>query len=378
MKILPVEISKSGPGIKLADTPSGIAVTMADKGRDFKYHRNAVTLTVDLSDYERVRLSFRAREYGDEPHAPPESPFGDDVDFDGVAISEDGVSWYEIQDLRSLRSDRFTDYDIDLDAAAAACGLTFNAEFRIRFCQYDNGPVAWDGIALSDIRLEGEFTGLVLHLPMDDSGDDAVVRDAAGENDQTFIDPGGDPSTGGHSGGGAVDSALGFDGVDDCVTLTAASYRSVLAEGGDFAICMWWKTSSPDPGQTLHFLSNFAAAADSIMWYTPPGSLSVAVQFVTGESRWVAKAWPGGADDQWHHYVLTRQGTVISIYKDGELAVSDDHPENVKSLAPADRELTIGSNPTASQPSPGWADDLRIYSRGLNAGQIRAIYELKD
>ena len=293
-----------------------------------------------------------------------------------MAISADGVDWYEIQDLRNLRSDQFTDYDIDLDLAAAACGLAYNAEFRIRFCQYDNGPVAWDGIALSDIRLEGEFTGLVLHLPMDDNGDDVVVRDVASQNDQTFIDPGGDPSTGEHSGGGAVDSALGFDGLDDRITLTPWSYRSVLAEASDFAICMWWKTSSPDPAQSLHFLSNFAAAADSILWYTSPGSSSVAVQFVTGTARWVAKSWPGGADDQWHHYVLTRQGTVISIYRDAELAVSDDHPENIRALTPADRDLTIGNNPTASQPSPGWADDLRIYNRGLDADQVRQIYEL--
>ncbi len=75
---------------------------MSDPVQDFEYARNAVTLTFDLSGFEHVRLSFKALEYGDEPHAPPPGPFGDDANFDGVAVSADGVNWYEIQDLRSL------------------------------------------------------------------------------------------------------------------------------------------------------------------------------------------------------------------------------------------------------------------------------------
>lgn len=377
MNIPPTDILKDGPGIDLSDLPSGISVTMADedRGRDFRYRRNAVTLTADLSDYERVRLAFRAREYGDEPHAPPPAPFGDDANFDGVAISADGENWYEIQDLRNLTG-TFTAFDIDLDAAAAACGLAYNDAFRVRFCQFDNGPVAWDGIALSHIRLTGEYAGLLLHLPMDDDAEDAVVRDATGGHDQTFIDPGGDPNTSAHTAAGAVGRSLGYDGIDDRTTLTGPSYRPALAADQDFAICFWWRTNQPDPGQTLHFLSNFAAAASSVLCYTPPGNLSIAVQFVTGETRWVAATWPGGADDRWHHYAIVRQGTIISIYRDGQLAASDDTPENTLALAPADRDLTIGSSPTGNQAGPGWADDLRVYTRSLTAEQVQAVYQL--
>ena len=50
-----------------------------------------VTLTYDLSDYEKVRLAFEAMEFGDEPHAPPPNPFTGEADFDGVAVSADGV-----------------------------------------------------------------------------------------------------------------------------------------------------------------------------------------------------------------------------------------------------------------------------------------------
>lgn len=88
---MPLEISQAGPGIDLSDFPDDLSVKMADPVEDFEYARNAVTLMFDLVDYELVRLSFAAMEYGDEPHEPPPSPFGDDANFDGVAVSKDGI-----------------------------------------------------------------------------------------------------------------------------------------------------------------------------------------------------------------------------------------------------------------------------------------------
>ena len=130
---------------------------MSDPIEDLKYARNAVTLIYDLSGGAAFRLSFEAKEFGDEPHAPPSNPFTGDADFDGVAISVDGDTWYEIQDLRNLRSDEFTAFDIDLDAAIATWGLAYNDQFRIRFCQYGNNPAPMDGIiavlAESDSKL---------------------------------------------------------------------------------------------------------------------------------------------------------------------------------------------------------------------------------
>ena len=73
-----------------------------------------------------------------------------------MAISVDGVTWYEIQDLRNLSSDSFTAFDIDIDAAIVQWELSYNDQFRIRFCQYDNNPAPMDGIFLHNIELTGE------------------------------------------------------------------------------------------------------------------------------------------------------------------------------------------------------------------------------
>jgi hypothetical protein len=160
MAIQPTEITSDGPGIDLTNLPDGISIKMSDPVEGLKYARNAVTLIYDLTGFGMVRLAFEAMEYGDEPHAPPANPFTSDANFDGVAISTDGAAWYEIQDLRNLRSDTFTAFNIDLDAAIATWGLSYTSEFRIRFCQYDNNPAPMDGIFLHKIELTVEMVAV--------------------------------------------------------------------------------------------------------------------------------------------------------------------------------------------------------------------------
>ncbi|GEM_PF-2574689 len=118
------------------------------------FSRNEMTLAVDLRGYSNVVLSFFAREWGDEAHGPPAVPFTGSADFDGVAISDDGVAWYEVTDLRTL-TETYTEKVVDLDAAIATHGLSYTADFRIRFNQYDNYAIDNDGIGLDDVSITG-------------------------------------------------------------------------------------------------------------------------------------------------------------------------------------------------------------------------------
>ncbi|KPL11331.1 hypothetical protein AMJ85_03850 [candidate division BRC1 bacterium SM23_51] len=127
-------------------------LTMDDSVDASLSSRNELTLTIDLAVYENVVLTFWAREFGDEPNGPPPTPFTGGADFDGVAISEDGVEWYEVQDLRALGSS-YQQLTVDLDAAIATHGLSYNSAFKIRFNQYDNYAIPTDGIAIDDIEI---------------------------------------------------------------------------------------------------------------------------------------------------------------------------------------------------------------------------------
>lgn len=118
------------------------------------FSRNEATLGLDLDGYSNVVLTFWAQDTGDESHGPPPAPFVGGADFDGVAISADGTNWYEVQGLRGLPEYTYTQLVVNLDAAVAAHGLTYNRRFRVRFNQFDNYPIGLgDGITIDDVSV---------------------------------------------------------------------------------------------------------------------------------------------------------------------------------------------------------------------------------
>jgi hypothetical protein len=138
------------------DPHSGSYHLIMDNGMDSGvYSRNELTLLINLQGYNNVQLSFWMKEFGDEDEGPPPSPFIGGADFDGVAISEDGTTWYEVQGLRTANgiSSYYTQFVVDLDQAIATYGLSYNSAFRIRFNHYDNYAISTDGFAFDDISI---------------------------------------------------------------------------------------------------------------------------------------------------------------------------------------------------------------------------------
>lgn len=126
---------------------------------------NEMTVAVNLAGYTGVRLKFAAKSLNDEPHGPPSAGFLNREYFDGVAISADGLHWYEVQGLRALGSD-YQDFDINLDTAVQSAGLSYTGTFKVRFCHYDNSSAPEDGICIDDIQITGSPPlGLVLTAP---------------------------------------------------------------------------------------------------------------------------------------------------------------------------------------------------------------------
>lgn len=129
--------------------------------------RNEATLTLDLAGRTGVMLSFWAKGFNEGSHAPATNPFTNGADFDGVAISADGVTWYEVQPLRSpALTNSWQLFTVNLDTALSTYGLAYTSAFRIRFNRYGNDYIPYDGIALDDIAVTTSATGVTtLALP---------------------------------------------------------------------------------------------------------------------------------------------------------------------------------------------------------------------
>jgi M6 family metalloprotease-like protein len=142
-------------------TPHGgeYHLAMDDSVNNGTYSLNELVLTVDLSGQTGVMMGFFHRELYDENNSMPAS-FTGSHNSDGVAISDDGSTWYKIQGLTSAEGISFSykQFSVDLDSAIASAGISYTSTFQIKFQHYDNAPICdndtfcyYDGFAFDDI-----------------------------------------------------------------------------------------------------------------------------------------------------------------------------------------------------------------------------------
>ncbi|TNF52348.1 M6 family metalloprotease domain-containing protein, partial [bacterium] len=154
--------SNTGNGrvlLTLNHYPRGKYHVVMDSAVDGSYSLNELILTLDLSGKTGVLLSFFTQEFGDENHSMPAS-FTGSGNYDGVAISEDGNTWYRVVDLGiTMTNFQYSHFEVDLDAAIASAGISYDSTFEIKFQQYDNfrttpdGLSYYDGITFDEIQL---------------------------------------------------------------------------------------------------------------------------------------------------------------------------------------------------------------------------------
>ena len=116
---------------------------------------NTADLGLDLSGQQQVDLTFDWKEFSDEPHAQ-----------DGVYFSDDGGSNFtKVADLGATTTS-WQSIALDLDALAAANGLSLTETFVVRFQQYDNWTITSDGFAFDNVNVApGGSTQAYASLP---------------------------------------------------------------------------------------------------------------------------------------------------------------------------------------------------------------------
>jgi len=123
-----------------------------DVTEDTNFALNEAVFSLNLAGRKHVRLYFFQAEFGDELDALPVDPFTGHSDGDGVAISNDGNTWYTIMNAGDLDVGAAGQiFDIDLDSAVAEIrskhdpSFSYSSDFRIKFQQYDNYSYDLDG-----------------------------------------------------------------------------------------------------------------------------------------------------------------------------------------------------------------------------------------
>jgi len=146
--------ASSGAGrvlITTANSPhSGSWQMTMDSATNGTYSQNEAWLHLDLSGESQVDLDFWWKDFADETHTQ-----------DGVYFSANGGSTFvKVQDLNgaSYTDNSWNEFTLDVDALAAANGLSLSSTFVIKFQQYDNYAISTDGFAFDDIAVTTNVT----------------------------------------------------------------------------------------------------------------------------------------------------------------------------------------------------------------------------
>jgi PKD repeat protein len=162
---------------------------------------------------------------------------------------------------------------------------------------------------------------------------------------------------------GIVGQAAAFDGTEGGARL-AVDHQYFLDDLAELSIAFWARKNAP------------AAAEEVILKHT---SYRLRVNAsgcrgdVYGENDSVSLSADGlaNADTEWHLYVLTYDGAVVTLWLDG-IAV-ESAPFTGRVARNVDRAVQIGGDPWGAA-FDGQIDEVRIYDKALSGTEIADLY----
>jgi len=113
--------------------------------------RNIIYTNFDFSDTNNINIEFWEREWDDEAHNAPNSWTGWG-NYDVVAYTNDGSTWYEIIAEGYLNVNSFTRFEYNISEHQYFISPV-TSNFAIAFQQFDNYQLTSDGRAWDDITI---------------------------------------------------------------------------------------------------------------------------------------------------------------------------------------------------------------------------------
>ena len=228
-------------------------------------------------------------------------------------------------------------------------------------------------ITVNDVALD-----IVAYWPLDEA-DGTNVADTVGSHNGSVMG-----TAEWKPGEGKFGGAIYFDGSDGFIEVPNASdFR--FAEDESWAVSLWYKTDttqSENQGLITKGYHDTSRSNDGYWLLRTDGStFGFASRPGSGNTPRVQISSDSGimhSDDQWHHFVVTRDGPLeeIRMYVDGQLTQHDASGTNQGMWAMGDNDdpLVIGNH--RNRYTPGWFDDIAIWKGyALTDTDVTAISE---
>ena len=202
-------------------------------------------------------------------------------------------------------------------------------------------------------------TDLVSYYKFDENAASTTVADAKGSNDLTSSTN----TSNLYYSSGIINSAFDFNGTSDLINGTFSQSFSSLS----YSFWLAWDDSGTS---NLQVLLESETTAKGLV-YTGSGSTdSIAVRLNTTLSDALFESAIPNAN--FHHYVITWDGTNVRLYVDGSEHTSS--PISRAWSSPTFSSLNIASRSGGSLYLDGKIDEVGIWSRALTSTEVTELY----
>lgn len=158
--------------------------------------------------------------------------------------------------------------------------------------------------------------------------------------------------------------SMEFDGTDDEVAFASASSGPLNDIGtGDFTVSVWGNATTKADYGTL--IGNWSTNG-LIMWRV--ATSNVFECYIGGDGFTTTYTIP--FDDTWHHYLIKRSGTDVTVYVDGVSVATGTSSATLASGAIS----YIGNQPHNSRRWSGKISNPSIYNYAFSENQVLTIY----
>jgi len=271
--------------------------------------------------------------------------------------------------LESLSALTLADVAASVDLTGSASqGGDWDLEYSIGQIDIDvavSQQVQNDWSGLLDITSD-----LVLHLALEESSG-SVASDSSANNSDGIVLNGPAFTTDNAVGSGSYDFSQDASGSNAVVSVAD---DVSLDFSGDFTVSFWYKTDVAQDDST-RLIGSHDSTSGFTIFADADGSLNFFIESTEGSTATVNRADGLIADGDWHHVSVTRIGTDLKIYVDENNRRFTDRTFSTAAVDPS-APLTIGGESSTSSDYEGKIDDVRVYTRGLSASEVRDLFAL--
>src|SRR3989339_251431 len=215
------------------------------------------------------------------------------------------------------------------------------------------------GLLIVGMAVASIDEGLVAHWAFDE-GSGSTLHDGTGnEHDGTLMN--GPVWVGGRYGG-----ALQFDGADDYVGLGKIGHQFA----SQVTTAAWIKPNGYGSSYYVSIISwgNYLYPFNLIL--TKERNIRAGIR--TSEKTYYVSTQQPLSFGNWHHVAMSYDGEALTVYVNGEPLASASAAGSLSQRYY--NQTTIGMNPGNVDFFNGAIDELRVYDRALDAGEIAQLY----